>query len=242
MILGKNIYLGFGYIKELEVKTVQQILENRQFFGDYKSLDDFMDRVEISIEQLRILLKVGAFRCTGKDKHQLLWEAYFRKIKSTKNNNQPGLFKIHHKEYVLPAFQYSALIDAYDQIELLGFPLCNYFDLLEDPVCDTTRVDQLKNFVGKKVSLYGKLICTKKTTTSGGKQMCFATFYDIDYNIFDTVQFPDKVAKYPLYNKGVYRCVGKVINEFNYISIDAEAIEFQKIKVDPRFITTPFKV
>ena len=72
--------------------------------------------------------------------------------------------------------------------------------------------------------------------------MCFATFYDIDYNIFDTVQFPDKVAKYPLYNKGIYRCVGKVINEFNYISIEAEAIEFQKIKVDPRFITTPFKV
>ena len=241
-ILGKNIYLGFGYIKELETKTIQQILENRQFFGYYKSLDDFIDRVEISIEQLRILLKVGAFRFTGKDKHQLLWEAYFRKIKSKKNSNQPGLFKIQHKEYVLPEFQYSALIDAYDQIELLGFPLCNYFELLQDPVYDYTRVDELKNFVGKKVSIYGKLICTKKTTTSGGKEMCFATFYDIDYNIFDTVQFPDKVAKYPLYNKGIYRCVGKVINEFNYISIEAEAIEFQKIKVDPRFITTPFKV
>ena len=241
-ILGKNIYLGFGYIKELETKTIQQILENRQFFGYYKSLDDFIDRVEISIEQLRILLKVGAFRFTGKDKHQLLWEAYFRKIKSKKNSNQPGLFKIQHKEYVLPEFQYSALIDAYDQIELLGFPLCNYFELLQDPVYDYTRVDELKNFVGKKVSIYGKLICTKKTTTSGGKEMCFATFYDIDYNIFDTVQFPDKVAKYPLYNKGIYRCVGKVVNEFNYISIEAEAIEFQKIKVDPRFITTPFKV
>jgi len=239
-ILGKDIYLGFGYIKELEVKTVQQVLENRQFFGSYKSLDDFMDRVAISIEQLRILLKVGAFRFTGKDKHQLLWEAYFRKIKSKKKSNQPGLFKIQHKEYVLPAFQYSALIDAYDQIELLGFPLCNYFDLLQEPVYNSTSVDELKKFVGKKVSIYGKLICTKKTTTSGGKEMCFATFHDIGYNIFDTVQFPDKVAKYPLYNKGVYRCIGKVINEFDYISIEAEAIEFQKIKIDPRFVTTPF--
>jgi DNA polymerase-3 subunit alpha len=54
-IYGKDIYLGLGYIKELETKTVQQILENRQFFGVFKSFDDFIDRVNTSIEQLSIL-------------------------------------------------------------------------------------------------------------------------------------------------------------------------------------------
>ena len=219
---------------------MQQILENRQFFGVYKSLDDFIDRVELSIEQLRILLKIGAFRFTGKDKHQLLWEAYFRKIKSKKKSNQPGLFKIEHKEYTLPKFQYSSLIDAYDQMELLGFPLCSYFDLLQEPVYNSVYVKQFKDFVGQKISIYGKLICTKKTTTSMGKEMCFATFYDVNYDIFDTVQFPDQVVKYPLYNNGVYLCVGKVKNEFDYISIEAESIEFQKIQVDPRLVSSQF--
>ncbi len=52
VIYGKDIYLGLGYIKDLERKTMQQILENNQFFGQFKSLDEFIDRVEISIEQL----------------------------------------------------------------------------------------------------------------------------------------------------------------------------------------------
>ncbi len=33
VIYGKDIYLGLGYIKELEIKVVQRILENRNFFG-----------------------------------------------------------------------------------------------------------------------------------------------------------------------------------------------------------------
>src|SRR5699024_4720353 len=32
-IKGKTIYLGFGYLKELESNIIQQILENRNFFG-----------------------------------------------------------------------------------------------------------------------------------------------------------------------------------------------------------------
>ena len=38
VIYGKDIYLGLGYIKELEIKVIQRILENRQFFGKFKSL------------------------------------------------------------------------------------------------------------------------------------------------------------------------------------------------------------
>src|SRR5699024_2759752 len=69
IIQGKDIYLGLGYLKELENKTVQRILENRNFFGLFKSLEDFIDRVKISLEQIRILIRINAFRFTGKDKH-----------------------------------------------------------------------------------------------------------------------------------------------------------------------------
>ncbi|HET8854364.1 MAG TPA: hypothetical protein VFM60_00455 [Salinimicrobium sp.] len=59
MICGKDIFLGLGYIKDLETKVIKKILENRQFFGSFRSLDDFTDRVSIPIEQLAILLKAG---------------------------------------------------------------------------------------------------------------------------------------------------------------------------------------
>ena len=36
VISGKDIYLGLGYIKELEIKVIQRILENRNFFGPYQ--------------------------------------------------------------------------------------------------------------------------------------------------------------------------------------------------------------
>lgn len=49
-INGKVIYLGFGYLKSLDILTIKRILTERQFNGAYKSLDDFIDRVIISIE------------------------------------------------------------------------------------------------------------------------------------------------------------------------------------------------
>ena len=52
--------------------------------GDYQSLENFIDRVQISIEQISILIRVDAFRFTGKNKRELLWEAHFRLTKDQK--------------------------------------------------------------------------------------------------------------------------------------------------------------
>ncbi len=42
----------------------------------YASLDDFIQRVPVTLDQLIILIRVGAFRFTGKQKASLLWEAH----------------------------------------------------------------------------------------------------------------------------------------------------------------------
>ena len=42
----------------------------------YSSLDDFIQRVPVTLDQLIILIRVGAFRFTGKQKSSLLWEAH----------------------------------------------------------------------------------------------------------------------------------------------------------------------
>ena len=83
-IYGKTIFMGMAFIKELETGTAEAILEERQENGVFISFDNFLKRVEISLEQLSILIRIGAFRFTGTSKKALLWEAHF----------QPGT-KIH---------------------------------------------------------------------------------------------------------------------------------------------------
>ncbi len=237
VIYGKDIYLGLGYIKELEIKVVQRILENRNFLGPYQSFDDFIDRVSLSIEQLSLLLKIDAFRFTGTDKHHLLWKAYFKLTKSKTQMDQQLLFKPPHRDFELPELAHSFLIDAYDQMELLGFSLHDHFKLLKAPVKPSAlKARDLKDHIGEEVQIYGNLITAKKTPTINRQYMCFGTFFDPDGEIFDTVQFPRATEQYPLHSKGIYLCRGKVMEELGYLYISIHHLERQETVGDPRFV------
>ena len=69
-VKGKTIYLGFGYLKSLEHLTIQRLLTERQLNGEFASLENLIDRVVISVEQLTILIRIDAFRFTNKSKKQ----------------------------------------------------------------------------------------------------------------------------------------------------------------------------
>ncbi|MGI0105887.1 DNA polymerase III subunit alpha [Salinimicrobium sp. WS361] len=234
VIRGRDIFLGFAYIKELELKVIQRILENRQFFGSFRSLDDFIDRVEISIDQLSLLLKINAFRFTGLDKHHLLWKAHFKLNHNKTNSTQALLFRTPHKDFDLPEFSFDFLVEAYDQMELLGFPLCSHFDLLKNNLQPTVKAKDLKNYIGKEISIYGNLITAKRTPTVNNKYMYFGTFFDQHNDIFDTVSFPGVAEKYPLRSKGIFLCYGKVVEEFGYIAVNLKWITRQETAGDPR--------
>lgn len=76
-ITGKIVYIGFRRIKSLQEKLALLIVEERMRTGPYLHLQDFIERTGITAEQLNILIQVDAFRFTGKNKKQLLWEANF---------------------------------------------------------------------------------------------------------------------------------------------------------------------
>lgn len=242
VIYGKDVYLGLGYLKELEDKSVRQLLENRQFFGEFKSFEDFLDRVPISIEQITILLKINAFRFTGFDKYHLLWKAHFKLNRHKTIIQQPVLFQPPNRDFDLPHFKVSRLVEAYDQIEVLGFPLCSQFELLKNPMKEALLARDLKDHLGEEVELYGNLITAKRTGTVNNKIMCFGTFYDREGGIFDTVQFPDTSEKFPLRAKGIYLCRGTVNCELDYISLSIRSIIRQETVPDPRLVDNSFKV
>ena len=87
-IKGNDIFLGFIHVAGLESETGKAIDDLRfttpppappqTGMGErsYASMEDFIQRVPVTLDQLIILIRVGAFRFTGKPKASLLWEAH----------------------------------------------------------------------------------------------------------------------------------------------------------------------
>ncbi|WP_405207037.1 DNA polymerase III subunit alpha [Aquimarina sp. LLG6339-5] len=236
ILIKNHIYLGFSILRNLDYKTTELILSERKHHGTYLSLNNFIDRVPISIEQISILIKIGAFAYTQKSKHELLWEAHFKLNNTTlPDHNQPVLFKERRTEYQLPKFQTSKLENAFEQIESFGFPICGYYEIMVSKPVNQNRANQFKNYINKKIDIYGYLIAMKNTRTSKGKRMAFGTFLDQFGDVFDTVLFPPIQEKYKLRHKGVYRMYGKVVQEFGFLSIEIIKIVKQDYIQDPRY-------
>lgn len=234
-IIGKQIYLGFAFLHQLEAKTITIFLANRSKQGPFTSLDDFIDRVPISVEQLAILIKINAFQFTKRNKRELLWEAHMKINNMSFEIDVQTLFKAEKIAYKTPDLPNTKLEDAFDEIELLGYPLCSPFHLLASSQMLSMRAKDLSQFKGKVIRIDGYLVTIKRTSTSNKKTMYFGTFLDKDGDFIDTVHFPPIATKYRFQGKGIYRITGKIIEEFDCINIEVLKMERLPIIEDPRY-------
>jgi DNA polymerase III alpha subunit len=124
---------------------------------------------------------------------------------------------------------------AFEQMELLGFPLCNPFDLLNEQAPAHTMAKEVFQHLGLKITTYGYLVALKKSYTSKGDPMYFGTFIDRNGDILDTVHFPEVSKKYPFYGKGIYRITGVISEEFGYYTVEVGEMEKQHFMEDVRF-------
>ncbi|MFC7356689.1 DNA polymerase III subunit alpha [Jejudonia soesokkakensis] len=231
----KTVYLGLGMLKALDFKISQAILNERGLYGKFECFDNFLDRVRIGIEQLLILIRIDAFRFTGIDKHKLLWEAYLKLDKSNSDKQHLVLFKEKKRSFKIPNFYTETIIDAYDQLELLGFTLCSTFDLLAEPLPSKFIANNLKHCINKQISICGKLVTAKGTPTKDKRLMHFGTFIDSEGTFFDTVHFPLIAEKYDIRSNGIYHLRGKVVDDLGCLSIIVDYLERLTILPDPRF-------
>ncbi len=235
VIHGKTIYLGFMFLQSFESKVIDKIVGERTKNGLFRSLDDFMERVPISIEQLSILIKINAFRFTGIHKRELLWEAHLKISKHPVQEHEVTLFRTERIHFKTPELPSTDLENAFDEIELLGFPLCNPFHLLRKRSNNPLRAQHLESLEGKLVTVEGYLVTTKNTKTSNGDLMHFGNFLDRDGDFVDTVHFPPVAAQYPFRGKGIYSITGKVMIEFDCVSIEVISMEHMAMIEDPRY-------
>ncbi len=241
-IKGTAIYLGFGFLHALASNTVDLIIKERTKNSTFESLDHFIERVPISMEQVAILIKINAFRFTHRNKRELLWEAYMKINKVTFETHKPTLFKTEKANYKTPDLPNTALEDAFDEMELLGYPLCNPFSLLQENPENALRAKHLEKRIGKIVTIEGYLVTTKRTTTSNRKQMYFGNFLDRDGYFVDTVHFPQVAAQYKFRGRGIYSITGKVVEEFDCITIEVIKMEHCAIIQDPRYSDASLKI
>lgn len=219
------IYLGFIHLAELEKNTIELMLMERAKNGLFLHLENFMSRVNIAVEQLRILIRMGAFRFTGKTKKELLWEIHRILGSQKKTNPSHELFEVKKRDYTLPELHHNVYDDALDEIEILGFPLCSPFTLLKEKPATALNVQQLLEQVGKQVSIVGCYVVHKVTRTIKGDSMAFGTFLDVNGYFFDTTHFPTVFSQFPFTGKGCYKIEGKIVEEFGFPSIEVTGMK-----------------
>jgi len=225
VIRGRKIYLGFKFISELEDPLVYRILEDRMRHGTYADLPDFTRRIHLGVEQARLLIRAGAFRFTGRSKKDLLWEVHSLLRPKENKSQHEMLFVPETRQWKLPPLHHSRLEQAFDEIELLGFPLCPPFELLKEQPQETLRAAELPAQLGREVSIAAQLIVVKTTFTHKGERMAFGTFLDMDGEWLDTVHFPPAYKAHPFRGIGCYLIRGKVIVEHGAYSIDVSFIQ-----------------
>lgn len=231
----KTIYLGFHHLKNLDHNIVGKIENERLHNGAYTSLDDFFDRIHIGIEQVSLLIRCGAFRFYNPQKRELLWQAHLRLQQVKPSDNQKGLFQAETRKFDLPNLISSEAEEAFDQMELFGFALTSPFSLLANPLPSVLTAHDMRGLIGKNITICGYLVTYKNARTSNKKTMYFGTFIDTNGHFIDTVHFPPSVARWPFRGKGVYCLKGKVVEEFDFLSVEVNEMQKLDLIPDPRF-------
>lgn len=237
-IEGVEVYIGFKHLHQMERQVAHRILTARSQGGAFKDLEDFIQRVEISAEQLEILIRIGAFRFTEKNKYELMWEKNaLYNPRQQWTNTLPLFEEKTASQQDLPILAEGADDQTFDEIELIGFPLSSPFDLLEKPaVYDSILAQHLALKHASIVHILGYYVCRKEVRTVKGKRMAFGTWIDPAGQFFDTTHFAYALQYAPFKGKGVYKIEGKVVEEFGFYSIEVRKMERLPFRKDQRYV------
>lgn len=234
-IYDTDIYLGFIHITNLQDTLARSIEEIRDHDGPFSDLGDFVTRTGPGLEQLMLLIRAGAFRFTGKNKAVLLWEAHMM-INNRKQEGSKSLFSPPVRNFSLPKLEQGKTEDAYDEIELFGFPVSlSWFDMLETSFRGEIKSKQMKDNVGKRVRMVGHLVTVKYIKTVKNEWMNFGCLIDSEGSFFDSTHFSRSLVDYPFKGSGTYLLLGKIVEEFGFPSIEVEKMAKLPVRRDLRY-------
>ena len=215
---GKNIRFGLASIKQVGEGVIEEIIKERQEHGEYKSIYDFIKRVDVKCANKRALeglIKAGAFSTIEKSRKQLMENIEYitstaSKEAKEKESGQGSLFDMLGDTASVEEakFHLSGSDEEYDarqiqifEKEFLGFyvtshPLSTIRDKL--PFLMTHKISQIPEVPNEKiVTICGLVTGTKQIPTRNNptKFVRFVTIEDLTGKI-DTLAFNSKIAEY----------------------------------------------
>lgn len=233
----KTIRLGFRCVRNLSQHSLDGLLTNRADSGLYRSIEDFAMRSGVTPEDATLLIKLGA--CASLHPRpaeaQMIVRGLLHGGKGKAQNR--GL----HLNLEMPAIaqtydlttlsQYDPLYMFQQERKHLGFSVTNHpYDFLRvheasarSPV---TKSDQLKDRVGKDVTIIGHISASKTTHTKRGDRMLMLNVSD-DLDMMDVVVWPDVLRNFytAITLAEAVRITGRVAESFDVPTIEAKRIE-----------------
>lgn len=146
-----------------------------------------------------------------------------------------SLFEEETPEYTIPVLREGPYDQAFDEIELLGFPLCSPFDLLESSPLGTIPARAMVAHAGGQVAMIGYFVARKHVTTVRQEHMNFGTWLDREGLFFDSTHFPPSLARCPFRGKGVYLMRGRIALDFGFPMLEVEMMEKLPMVKDERY-------
>jgi len=215
---GQNIRFGLASIKQVGEGVVDEIIKEREENGEFKSIYDFIKRVDIKCANKRTLeglIKSGAFSQIEKSRKQLMENIEYivstaSKEAKEKESGQASLFDMlgDTADANNAKFTLAGSDEEYDdrqiqifEKEFLGFyvtshPLSTIRDKL--PFLMTHKISQIPNLENDKaVTICGLVTTTRQIPQKSDptKFIRFVTIEDLTGKI-DALAFNSKIAEY----------------------------------------------
>jgi DNA polymerase III alpha subunit len=221
----------------------------------FTSLSDFRARTGLKPEDLRLLVKVGAFDSIagGMTRPMMLWEIDRANGERNRGERGTGNGQREESELDTPAISEAGslsrspfpvpcspgavpLLREYDasrrrraEYELLGFTTDGHpMDLFSEQLARlrVVRSTDLARHVGRSVVCAGMLTTSKPVHTVKDEPMEFATFDD-GQGLIEAVLFPDvyRTRGHVLFDQGPFVFRGKVEEEFGAVTVTVTGLD-----------------
>jgi DNA polymerase-3 subunit alpha/error-prone DNA polymerase len=222
--------VGLSAVKGVDVRTCKRIVERRKP-RPYRSLSDFLARVQLEERDVRSLILAGALDALHRNKNRpaLLWQAACWQKSKSYRSRAGGLFAENGRISDPRLPPETEMVRLRNEFSVLGFlcdrhPMTLYADMLKNR--DIVKAKDLPGFVGRRVRVAGLLITEKTVHTKHGAPMEFLTFED-DSGLIEATLFPKVYRRFCsiLDRRGPFILHGKVTADFGAVTMTVTNVD-----------------
>jgi len=222
---------GFMHIRNLSLKSMENILAARAKGGPFSGLEDFIRRTPVLRKEIEHLILVGAFDCLDISRPHLLFK--LDGIYGASPSCFPLLFNQHA---LTPPSRKAPYLSDYSLMEkclqeqyLLGYVIStNLLAVfhLHPAAKDAVSAVSLPQFKNRRVKVFGRRITQRgHVVQKSGRNMLFLTLED-QTGCIDVIFWPDRYEAFldTIQQEGPFVIQGTVIEEWGTFSLQADTI------------------